>query len=283
MNINTQNSEGYPIVSIVIITRNSLKFTKECIDSVVRYTHISYELIIIDNNSYDGTKEYLQGLQLIKCLYNSENKGFPYSCNQGIKEAKGEYVVLLNNDTVVTEGWLTRLIVPFQRDQTIGIVGPVSNFVIKDQLVDDPPYNTIATMHRFARERGIRLNGKGKYTTLISGFCMVFPRYLVQYIGGFDVGFSPGYYEDADFCIRAQIYGKKAWVAEDVFIHHYGSQSFKKSSEAEIQSIAYRERLFLSKWRLKTLYNNEEIQRMIEREKPFRRDKHYVSLDSSIQ
>jgi glycosyltransferase involved in cell wall biosynthesis len=101
--------------SIIIPCWNQLEFTRQCIASVLRHTRGMWELIIIDNGSTDATAGYLANLRdaaplPVTLISNSKNLGFPAAINQGLGCARGEYLVLLNNDVVVTEGWLEQLI-----------------------------------------------------------------------------------------------------------------------------------------------------------------------------
>ncbi len=103
------------LASIIIPCWNQLDFTRLCLTALVRHTRPPWELIVIDNGSTDGTAAYLSGVRdvapmPVTVISNSRNLGFPAAINQGLRAARGEYLVLLNNDAVVTDGWLTQLI-----------------------------------------------------------------------------------------------------------------------------------------------------------------------------
>jgi glycosyltransferase involved in cell wall biosynthesis len=103
------------LASIVIPVWNQLEFTRQCISALRRHTRRAFELVVIDNGSSDGTGDYLAGVSdmasvPVTVIANETNRGFPAAINQGLKAARGEYLVLLNNDVVVTEGWLGQLI-----------------------------------------------------------------------------------------------------------------------------------------------------------------------------
>ncbi|MBD1378984.1 glycosyltransferase family 2 protein [Metabacillus arenae] len=262
-----------PLTSIIILTHNSLAYTKECISSIFQYTNEPFELILIDNGSTDGTLSYLTKLPNAKVIANQINRGFAGGCNQGLKLAAGTNIVLLNNDTVVTEGWLSHLLWWLRHNDQIGIVGPRSNFVLAQQAISQVPYKTIDEMKAFAKEWAKKHNKQGYETDQLSGFCMVFKKSLIEKIGGLDERFSPGYYEDTDFCIRAQISGKKLWVASDVFIHHYGSSSFKKNKEQHEKIVNESYSKFVNKWNVKNLH---QLAQVVKREKPFNSIRHYV-------
>ena len=124
------------MVSIIILTHNQLEYTRLCIESIYKYTTESYQLILVDNGSTDGTVEYLKSvvshkssIDSHKLICNQKNLGFARGCNQGIEEASGSYILLLNNDVVVTDGWLKRMLQCAESDSKIGIVGPMTNFI----------------------------------------------------------------------------------------------------------------------------------------------------------
>lgn len=262
-----------PLISIIILTCNQLHYTKECIKSIFQFTKENFELVVIDNASNDGTLKFLETIPQTYVISNKINKGFAGGCNQGFRAAKGEFIVLLNNDTVVTDGWLGKMLGCLNNIPSVGIVGPRSNFVIKPQAIPSVPYNTMQDMHKFASEWSVKHNSQSFAVNNLSGFCMLFKKGLLDKIGGMDEQFNPGYYEDTDFCMRAQISGKKLLVADDVFIHHHGSSSFKTNRHLRTHYIQINSEKFNKKWNTKKL---EELSTIIEREKPFNVKRHFV-------
>jgi GT2 family glycosyltransferase len=114
--------------SIVILTHNQLALTQACIQSIRRYTPPSpYELIVVDNASTDGTIDWLKEQPDVRLIANSGNAGFTRGCNQGMRHATGDRLLLLNNDTVVTPRWLEQLTACLESDERIGAVGPVTD------------------------------------------------------------------------------------------------------------------------------------------------------------
>lgn len=262
-------------MSIILLTRNGLKYTKQCVESILKYTPEPFELIFVDNKSTDGTVEYLKNIKNAKVICNQVNKGFAGGCNQGLLISQGEYIVLLNNDTVVTRDWLTRQLWWLKRDPAIGIVGPRSNKISIEQKIHHVPYQTMNEMQQFAQKWSKAHDRKGFQPQMISGLCMVFHRNLVDKIGGFDTRFFPGYFEDDDFSIRTMISGKKLWVANDVYIHHFGSQSFSANNENQKGTLHKNRLKFFRKWRIG---KGEKWHAVAKREKPFKKERHYVPL-----
>jgi GT2 family glycosyltransferase/2-polyprenyl-3-methyl-5-hydroxy-6-metoxy-1,4-benzoquinol methylase len=215
-----------PRASVIVLTYNQLEYTRECVKSVLDHTPQPFELIFVDNGSTDGTPDYLRTIPGAKVVLNKENLGFAAGNNQGLALASGRYIVLLNNDAIVTEGWLDGLLAPMDRDPRIGFVGPRSNYVAGPQVVRDVPYTTLDGMHTFAGERARQYAGQGSTVALIVGFCLALRSEVVQKIGGLDPTFGSGNYEDDDFCLRAVFAGWSGWIADDVFVHHYGHRTF---------------------------------------------------------
>ncbi len=227
-----------PEVSIVIPVCDGLEYTRHCLESILSSTRTPFELVVVDNGSRDGTPAYLRDLAGgpwprgrclgLRVLRNEANLGFGPACNQGMAAARGEDVVILNNDTVVTDGWLERLRAAAERDSRIGVVAPRSNYVAGPQQVDAVPYapGDWEGMRRFAAARAAERAGQGFFAPRAIGLCLLIKRAVLDRVGGFDPRFWPGNFEDDDFSLRVLLAGFAIWVADDVFIHHHGSRTF---------------------------------------------------------
>jgi GT2 family glycosyltransferase/Flp pilus assembly protein TadD len=218
-------------VSIVILTWNQLSFTKECLASIERHTPEPHEIILVDNGSSDGTVAWLREIvgtrENYSLVENSENLGFSKGCNQGIKAANGSYILLLNNDTIVTPGWLSGLLECLHSSPDVGIVGPMTNSISGIQMAPVVGYADITGLDGYAREFRDTYRGRRIPLRRIVGFCMLFRRELVDRIGFLDERFGSGNFEDDDYCLRAALEGYRNLVAGDVFIHHHGSATFR--------------------------------------------------------
>lgn len=238
--------------TIIVLTHNQLNYTKKFITSLKEHTD-NYKLIVVDNNSNDGTDEYLKKLQTIdnniSVIQNESNNGFPKAVNQALRMIETEFVILANNDIVLTRNWLNRLIEVANSNNEIGIVGPISNSVSGLQLDNNAKYDSIDEMHKYAKSVSEMNNGVIEEFPRVAFLCTLIKREVIDKIGGLDERFSPGNFEDDDFCLRTQLAGYKTIIAKDVFIHHYGSVSFKENGEE-----LYAERLkinlekFIDKW-----------------------------------
>lgn len=234
--------------SIIILTYNKLEFTKQCIESIREYTLAdTYELIIIDNCSNDGTIKWLKEQSDIKVIFNKENLGFPKGCNQGIEISTGDNILLLNNDVIVTENWLSNLTTALYSQEDVGAVGPITNSAAYYTAISTS-YNTLAEMHDFARTINQISQEKWEERLKLIGFCMLIKREAIDKIGFLDERFTPGNFEDDDYSIRLRKNGYKLLLCRDTFIHHYGSVSWRDNVEGYSQLMSDNEKKFMGKW-----------------------------------
>ncbi len=237
------------LTSIVILTYNQLEYTKLTLDSIRRHTKAPYEIIVVDNASSDGTVEYLKTQKDILLIANESNAGFPAGCNQGIERSKGHYVLLLNNDVVVTDEWLNGLIECAESSPLVGIVGPMSNRVSGLQLERNVGYTRLSRLQDYAKKYRTKNRRKWFESPRVAGLCMLIKREVIHKIGGLDPAFGLGNCEDDDYCLRAAHAGFKVAIASDVFIHHFGSKSFAKDGWEKYKDfIRTNELIFKDKW-----------------------------------
>ncbi len=237
----------YGLTSIVIPVHNRLDCTRLCVESIQAETPESYELIVIDNGSTDGTAEYLQTVPRITVIRNAENRGFPAAVNQGIQAASGRQVLLLNNDCIVTPGWLSRLLSALHREPAIGLVGPVTNCISGDQQVP-ASYETVDQLRSFARDWAQANDRKTIETDRLVGFCLLIRRAVIDTIGPLDERFGIGCFEDDDYCLRARQAGFPAVIAADAFVHHFGGQTFRATGIDFDALMQHNEQLFRARW-----------------------------------
>ncbi len=213
-----------PQVSIVIPVYNQIHYTYACLRSILKNTKdVSYEIIIADDVSSDATirlSEFAEGIVIAR---NSTNQGFLRNCNQAAAKAKGNYIMFLNNDTQVKEGWLSSLVQLLESDSRIGMVGSklvypsgqlqeAGGIIWSDGSgwnygrMDDPEkpeYNYV------------------KEVDYISGAALMIPTILWKQIGGFDTRFAPAYCEDSDLAFEVRKAGYRVVYQPKSEVIHY--------------------------------------------------------------
>lgn len=235
------------MTSIVIPTRNGLELLAPCVDAIRTYTGTPYEIIIVDNGSTDGTLDYCVQEKLAFVSF-PDNAGFPAACNAGLKMAMGDALLLLNNDVVVTHRWLDNMLDCLDSSPDIGAAGPCSNYVSGRQQ-DYAPYASMEEFHSWSLERNHPDSSRRSSLERLVGFCLVFKREVMERIGLLDERFSPGHYEDDDYCYRIRLAGFRLMMVGDAFVHHHGSASFRKQDGAALAAlIETNYRKFMDKW-----------------------------------
>lgn len=235
------------MTSIIIPTYNGLALLQSCVESIRTYTGTPYEIIVVDNGSKDGTTAYCRS-ERITFISMPSNVGFPAACNRGLQLACGDELLLLNNDVVVTQGWLTNLKRALYSSPDIGIVGPTTNFASGKQQVDII-YKDLEDFQAAAQKANIPDPSKWIEAKRLVGLCFLFRREVFERVGLLDESFSPGHYEDDDYCYRARLLGYRLLIGGDTLVHHEGSVSFKKEYNNELQQLIERNRnLFIAKW-----------------------------------
>ncbi len=231
-----------------------LDYTKLCVPSVLRYTREPFELIFLDIGSLDGTAEYLAGLRdglanrvRVEICRAATDLEIGPVCQEALSKARGEFVCLLNNDTIVTPKWLEALTGLASVSEAHGMVGPMSNYAAPPQLVETVPYRLgprkgarpgeplldVDAVQRFAREFAGEHKGKWVQTERLGGFCLLLRRAVLQRVG-------PGLNEWTDLSLfdtdilssKAHQAGFTLAVCRDLFIHHFGTRTFAHGAAA---------------------------------------------------
>jgi GT2 family glycosyltransferase/glycosyltransferase involved in cell wall biosynthesis len=249
-------SQTFPLITILMVTYNSAEFIGPCLDSIRRNTaYPNYEVVIVDNDSTDGTKELLQHHAdldaRIDVTFLGTNKGFAAATNEAATRGRGEYFLIQNADTMVTSGWLTRLLRHIGIDSTIGLVCPVTNFA-GNEIKINVSYRNYEEMEAFAFELAQDNMGRSLDVAMVPLFCVLVPRRVWDQVGKLDETFQIGMFEDDDFSHRVSQAGFRIVAAEDCFVHHFGQGSFRKLNSSEYNEIFERNRKrFEEKWNLK--------------------------------
>lgn len=239
------------LTSIVLPCHDNLLYTALCLESIAAHTPEPHEIVVVDNGCTDATSEWCsgRGAQVVR---SPVNLGFAGGVNLGLREAGGDVVVVLNNDTLVTPGWLRGLLGALAREPRVGIAGPRSNWVSDDQIIPRPPYAEAPSeaLTRFAAERARAHADQGAEARRLSGLCMAIARPVLERIGGFDTRFAIGNLEDDDYSLRARLAGFRLWIADDSYIHHFGHRTFALVDEEYDALMRENTTRYVMKWDL---------------------------------
>lgn len=252
--------------SIIILSYNTYELTKGCIESIRQFTELgSYEIIVVDNSSRDESVDWLKEQKNIKLICNSENKGFPKGCNQGMAVAEeGNDILLLNSDIIVTPNWLENLQKALYSADDIGAVSCVTNCCSNYQQIE-VNYSDYGELVKFAGNFNRSNPVLWEIKPRLIGFCYLIKNVAYRQVGVLDEIFSPGNCEDDDYSIRLIMAGYRLLLCHDTFIHHYGSASFTKSDTMEGQAekcrlcdelVANNWRKLFAKWKVKDSYGD---------------------------
>lgn len=223
-----------PLVSIIIPIYNALTLTQACIEAIYKTIEdLSFEVIVIDNASEDGSFEWLsekeKPLSNLSIIKMQTNIGFGPAVNIGLRMAKGKYLAILNNDTIPAPNWLENLVAALETDVSIGIVSPVTNYVgegpqIDGKAQDLPPVPNLIAQYAETITKSTEIYYEPNRLVF---FCVLLRRELVDLIGYLDEGYQKGNFEDDDYCMRARMVGYRLAIARNAFVYHHGTATFK--------------------------------------------------------
>ena len=213
-------------ISVIIPNWNGMKFIGMCLDSLNQSDFYSYEVIVIDNGSVDGSREMIEkDYPLVRLIKNPKNMGFAVACNQGIKAAKGKYISLLNNDIEVESNWLTNLYEGMERHPECGM--GTTKMMFLDQR--DVFYNTGDLFHAWSagggRGQGEKDIGQYEKEDYVFGACAgagIYRRDFFEKVGVFDEDFFI-FAEDVDINMRGQLQGFKCVYLPKAKVYHIGT------------------------------------------------------------
>ncbi|MFQ5650472.1 MAG: glycosyltransferase family 2 protein [bacterium] len=221
-------SSQNPQVAIIILNWNGLRILRDCLESLASIRYPEYTIVVVDNNSDDGSQEYLTtNYPDLKLICNSSNLGFPAGNNVGIEwaiENGYEYVLLLNYDTSVEPDFLDKLVDVAQSQPEVGVIGPCIKYFSHPKHIWSLGGYIDSRTHRpfhLSSKDDSEAHGCGRYieTEWVSGCAMLVRVDLIKKIGLLDSDYFFGS-EDADWCIRARRIDSKVVVVPDAVVYH---------------------------------------------------------------
>ena len=249
-----------PVVSIIIPVYNQWEYTIQCLDSIQKNSgNIKYEVILMDDQSTDETINAEKYVKNAKVIRNDKNLGFLLNCNKGVSIAKGKYIILLNNDTLVQPQWLFWLVRTMDYRQEVGLIGAklifstgklqeAGGIVFRDGSAmnygrednpDSPQYNYF------------------KDVDYCTGASICIRKEVWDKLGGFDTQFSPAYYEDTDMAFRIRELGyRTVFQPKSIVVHFEGVSHGTDLNSGTKKKQVENQKLFFKKWEKELSINN---------------------------
>lgn len=219
--------------SVIIPYCGGMDYLTSCIESMFsdqsdREDMLDTEVMIVNNGTEDSFKGLLQ-YDSVDVFHTYTNLGFGKGVNEGVKWASGDVICILNSDTVLSNGWLSKLENVLLASDDVGIVAPCTNFAMGVQSVMSPLYKDSTEFKKSAARWAATHAGKVREVNWVVGVCMVMRKADFISVGGFDEIFGLGNSEDIDICFSLREQGKRILINEEVYIHHYGGVGFRSA------------------------------------------------------
>jgi GT2 family glycosyltransferase len=242
-----------PRVSIIVPVHNQLEFTLRCLMAIAAHpSRASVEIVVCDDASQDGTARVLGPVAGIRYIRNAANLGFVLSCNRAAAEARGEFLLFLNNDTQVQEGWLDHMLALFDQDARAGLVG--ARLVFPDGRLQEAGGTvwrdgSAHNIGRYDDPAKLEFN-RVREVDYCSGACLLIRASLFRQLGGFDARYAPAYYEDTDLAFRVRQAGRKVlYQPKAVVVHHEGASGGTDPGAGIEAQLAANRAKFIERWR----------------------------------
>lgn len=227
-----------PLVSIIVLNWNGKKWLAKCLPTLQKIKYKPLEIIVVNNGSTDDSSMFLkEKFKDIKVIELKKNVGYAGANNIGVKQAKGKYVLLMNNDTTGTSGFVKTLVDAMEQDSTLGIVQPQIRSMIYPKLLDS--VGSFFTFTGFLYHFGYmkpylqKKYNKSIFAYSIKGACFMIRRDDYIRLGGFDEDFVC-YVEETDLCHRVWLAGKKVMYLPTSFMYHWGGGDMQVMTKSEL-------------------------------------------------
>jgi len=217
------NTHPLPLVSVIIVNYNGKHYLKQCLSSLSTQSYPAIEIIFVDNGSSDGSVEYVRKeFPSVRIIVSKKNLGFAKGNNIGIKEARGELIATLNNDTEVTPRWLEELVSAMDSDELVGMCASKMLFLDKPDMIQSTGLDI--SRSGVCWDRGIYEIDSGQYGYMEEVFgpsagAALYRKKMLDEIGLFDEDLH-AYLEDTDLAFRGRLAGWKCLYVPGAVVYH---------------------------------------------------------------
>ncbi len=227
-----------PLVSIIILNYNGKRWLKKCLPTIKKMKYSPIEVIVVNNGSTDDSAKFLaKNYSSLRVIEIKKNRGYAGGNNLGVKNAKGKYMVILNNDTEVDPNFLGPLVKKMENDKTVGAVQPELRSMTRKNLIDSIGsfFTFTGFLYHYGYFQPHKLKKYNKELSVYSvkGACFMMRRSDFLKLGGFDESFVC-YSEESDLCHRILLYGKKIISVPQSFIYHFGGGDMSITTKSEV-------------------------------------------------
>lgn len=252
-----------PLISVIIVNWNGEEIIEKCLSSLFKQSYKNFETIVVDNNSSDKSKDVIKKkFRRVTLIENKKNVGFALGNNIGVKRAKGEFMLLLNSDALITTKLIDLLLQAIQKNKKLGIVQPKILYRSNEGHAD----NTINSVGTFLTNSGFLFYpGYGKSDNSAEykkereifsayGACMLIRKEVIEKIGLFDPDFFL-YFEETDFCMRAWLSGWQTKYIPNAYVYHTGGVSSRKFGTDKVYFHSFKNKIcaYIKNFQFKSL------------------------------
>ncbi|MCM3750207.1 glycosyltransferase [Paenibacillus pasadenensis] len=238
-------------VSVVLLAYNNLDYTRDCVESILSHTKdVDYELILVDNGSTDGTKEYFDSIVGAKVIHLKYNLHIVKGFNIGMMAAEGKYCAVLCNDFIFTPNWLNNLMICIESDPEIGYVSPGATSISNMQQIT-LSFKTMEEFQDKARAYNVSDSTKWEERVVLLPNVLCCPTALLEAVGYYDTRFFRGEFADDDISFKIRRAGYKLVYCSDTVTYHYGSLttiSDHQTHSLEEGRLTFREKYGFDAW-----------------------------------
>lgn len=236
-----------PLISVIIVNYNGYKWLNDCLSSLTKQTYNNFEIIFVDNNSSDNSISFVKSrFPKVKIVKSDVNLGFAGGNNLGYKKSKGDYIVLLNNDTHVEKNYLKNLVKAFNENEKIAVVQSKIILMDKNELDTCGGFWTSTSFLYYYgnyKDPSLPIYNKPFPVFTVKAASVMIKKEIIEKAGLFDEDFW-SYYEETDFCHRVWLAGYECWYWPNAVCHHaMGGTSLVNFDKSYIQFHNFKNKL----------------------------------------